>query len=115
MIRIFNHWMRARALAQMLFDFSFIIVGLIIAMMWVGHGLPVNMRQVIIYGALLGGVMLLINAWLGFYERHHNRTVSESRARAVLSLYLAVPIAYAIFALLPMTSLNKEFVQLSAM
>lgn len=115
MIRIFNHWMRVRALAQMLFDFSFIIVGLIIAMMWVGHGLPVNMRQVLIYGALLGGVMLLINAWLGFYERHHNRTVSETRARAVLSLYLAVPIAYAIFALLPMTSLNKEFVQLSAM
>lgn len=115
MIRIFNHWMRMRALAQMLFDFSFIIVGLVIAMMWVGHGLPVNIRQVLIYGALLGGVMLLINAWLGFYERHHNRTVSETRARAVLSLYLAVPVAYAIFALLPMTSLNKEFVQLSAM
>lgn len=115
MIRIFNHWMRMRALAQMLFDFSFIIVGLVIAMMWVGHGLPVNIRQVVIYGALLGGVMLLINAWLGFYERHHNRTVSETRARAVLSLYLAVPVAYAIFALLPMTSLNKEFVQLSAM
>lgn len=57
----------------------------------------------------------LINAWLGFYERHHNRNVSETRARAVLSLYLAVPLAYAIFALLPMTSLNKEFVQLSAM
>ena len=115
MIRIFNHWMRARALAQMLFDFSFIIVGLVIAMMWVGHGLPVNIKQVVLYGGLLGAVMLLINAWLGFYERHHNRTVTETRARAVLSLYLAVPIAYAIFALLPMTSLNKEFVQLSAM
>lgn len=115
MIRLFSHWMRARALAQMIFDFSFVIVGLIIAMMWISHGLPVNLLQVIVYGALLGGAMLLINAWLGFYERHHNRTISESRARAVLSLYLAVPLAYAIFALLPMTSLNKEFVQLSAM
>lgn len=115
MIRLFSHWMRARALAQMIFDFSFVIVGLIIAMMWISHGLPVNLLQVIVNGALLGGAMLLINAWLGFYERHHNRTISESRARAVLSLYLAVPLAYAIFALLPMTSLNKEFVQLSAM
>ena len=115
MIRVFNHWMRWRSLAQMLFDFSFVIVGLVIATMWVGHGLPVNLYQVVLYGALLGVIMLLINAWLGFYERHHNRTVTETRARAVLSLYLAVPIAYAIFALLPMTSLNKEFVQLSAM
>lgn len=115
MIRIFNHWMRARVVGQMLFDLSFVIVGLIIAIMWVGHGLPVNFRQVVVYGGLLGIVMLLVNAWLGFYERHHNRNVSETRARAVLSLYLAVPLAYAIFALLPMTSLNKEFVQLSAM
>lgn len=115
MIRIFNHWLRMRALGQMLFDFSFVIVGLIIAMMWVSHGLPINLRQIIIYGGLLGAVMLIINAWLGFYERHHNHTISETRARAVLSLYLAVPVAYAIFSLLPMTSLNKEFVQLSAM
>lgn len=115
MIRIFNHWMRARVVGQMLFDLSFVIVGLVIAIMWVGHGLPVNFSQVVVYGGLLGIVMLLVNAWLGFYERHHNRNVSETRARAVLSLYLAVPLAYAIFALLPMTSMNKEFVQLSAM
>jgi len=115
MIRIFNHWMRAQTLGQMLFDFSFVIVGLIIAMMWIGNGLPVNFRQVVVYGALLGLVMLLMNAWLGFYERHHKRNISETRARAVLSLYLAIPLAYAVFAMLPMTSLNKEFVHLSAM
>ena len=115
MIRIVNHWMRARVGGHMLFDLSFVIVGLVIAIMWVGRGLPVNFSQVVVYGGLLGIVMLLVNAWLGFYERHHNRNVSETRARAVLSLYLAVPLAYAIFALLPMTSMNKEFVQLSAM
>lgn len=115
MIRIFNHWLRLRALAQMLFDFSFIIVGMIIATMWIGHGLPVNFHQVFVYGILLGIVMLIINGWLGFYERHHNRTPNETRARAVLSLYLAVPIAYAIYALLPMTTLSREFIQLSAM
>lgn len=62
MIRIFNHWMRARVFGQMLFDLSFIIVGLIIAIMWVGHGLPVNITQVVVYGGLLGVVMLLIKA-----------------------------------------------------
>lgn len=115
MIRMFSHRLRWRALAQMLFDFSFIIVAMIIAMMWVGSGLPIDLKNVLVYAALLATAMLLINAWLGFYQRFNKRTIMESRARAVLSLYLAVPIAYGIFAILPLTGMNHEFLQLSAM
>lgn len=115
MIRLFNHWLRWRSLAQMLFDFSFVIVGIVIAMMWIHNGLPINHRQVLIFGVLLGVAMLVINSWLGFYQRFNSRSVMESRARAVLSLYLAVPLAYGIFALLPLTGVNQEFLQLSAM
>lgn len=115
MIRLFNHWLRWRSLAQMLFDFSFVIVGIVIAMMWIHNGLPINHRQVLIFGLLLGVAMLIINSWLGFYQRFNSRSVMESRARAVLSLYLAVPVAYGIFALLPLTGVNQEFLQLSAM
>lgn len=115
MIRMFNHWFRWRMLGQMLFDFSFIIVGMIIALMWVGSGLPINHKQVLIFAILLGAAMLAINAWLGFYQRFNKRTVMESRARAVLSLYLAVPVAYGIFAILPLSGVSQEFLQLSAM
>ena len=115
MIKVFNHWFRWRTLAQMLFDLSFVIVGMLIVSMWVGSGLPINHKQIIIFAVILGITMLVINAWLGFYQRIHGRTITESRARAVLSLYLAVPVAYAIFALLPLTDINREFVQLSAM
>jgi len=112
---MFNHWFRWRALAQMLFDFSFVIVGMIIAMMWVGSGLPINHKQLLIFAILLGAAMLMINSWLGFYQRFHKRTVMESRARAVLSLYLAVPVAYGIFTILPLAGVSQEFLQLSAM
>lgn len=115
MIRMFNHWFRWRALAQMLFDFSFVIVGMIIAMMWVGNGLPINYKQVFIFAILLGTAMLMINSWLGFYQRFHKRSIMESRARAVLSLYLAVPVAYGIFSVLPLAGVSQEFLQLSAM
>jgi len=115
MIRIFNHWLRLRSLAQMLFDFSFVIVGMLIAVMWVSNGLPINLGQVLTYAVLLGAVMMVINSWLGFYERHNKRNLIETRARAVLSLYLAVPIAYVIFALLPITTVKYEFIHLSAM
>jgi len=115
MIRLFNHWLRWRSLAQMIFDFSFVIVGIVIAAMWVNNGLPVNTKQLLIFGVLLAMAMLLINAWLGFYQRFNNRSLMESRARAVLSLYLAVPIAYCIFSLLPLSGFNREFLLLSAM
>lgn len=112
---MFNHWLRWRALAQMLFDFSFVIVAMIIAMMWVGSGLPINHNQVLVYAFLLGTAMLVINTWMGFYQRFNKRSMMESRARAVLSLYLAVPVAYGIFAILPLTGVSHEFLQLSAM
>lgn len=115
MVKIFNHWFSWRTMVQMIFDLSFIIVGMIIAFMWVGSGLPINQKHVLLFALILGATMLVINGWLGFYQRIHNRTVTESRARAVLSLYLAVPVAYGIFALLPLTELSREFVQLSAM
>lgn len=115
MVRLFNHWLRLNSVAQMLFDFSFVIVGMVTAIMWVGSGLPVNFRLVTIFAVLLALAMLVINSWLGFYQRFSKRTVMESRARAVLSLYLAVPVAYGIFSILPLTGISKEFLQLSAM
>ncbi len=115
MFKVFNHWIRWRPLVQMLFDFSFVIVGIVIAMMWVHNGLPINHKQVLLFAVLLAASMLVINAWLGFYQRLSNRTPMETRARAVLSLYVAVPVAYGIYALLPLTGVSREFMQLSAM
>ena len=115
MVRLFNHWLRWRSLVQMLFDFSFVIVGVVIALMWVHNGLPINHRQVLLFAGLLAATMLVINSWLGFYQRVSNRSTLETRARAVLSLYLAVPAAYGIYALLPLTGVSREFIQLSAM
>lgn len=115
MVKIFNHWFSWRTLVQMVFDLSFVIVCILIGVMWIGSGLPIDHAQLVIFASLLGIMMLLVNGWLGFYQRIHHRTVSETRARAVLSLYLAVPLAYAVLALLPVAEMSKEFAQLSAM
>jgi len=115
MVRLFNHWIRLHPLVQMLFDLSFVIVGMLIAFMWVGSGLPINYKQVLLFAAILAASVVAINAALGFYQHFHQRDIADGRARAVLSLYLSVPVAYGIFALLPMTSVSKEFMQLSAM
>lgn len=115
MIRLFNHWFTWRSVAGMLFDFSFLIVSLIITLMWINSGLPVNLQQVVLYAFLFAIAMLSINAVLGLYQRTTNRLTTETRARAVLSVYLAIPVAYAIYALLPISSVNRDLIHLSAM
>lgn len=115
MIRMFNHWFSWRSVAGALFDFSFLIVGLLITLMWINSGLPVNFVQVLIFSAVFAVVMLAINILLGFYQRTTTRSFVDKRARAMLSLYLAIPVAYGLYALLPVTSINRDLMQLSAM
>lgn len=83
--------------------------------MWVHSGLPVNLRQILIYASLFAVVMVSINSVLGLYQRTSIRASSDTRARVVLSLYLAVPVAYLLYILLPVTSVNRDLMQLSAM
>lgn len=115
MVRLFNHWFHWHRLAKMLFDLSFAIVGMVMVFFWIGSGLPVKREQLALFAIIFGVSMLAINIGLGFYQREQNHSTKELMARAVLSLYLAVPVAYGIFAFLPFTTLNRELIQLSAM
>ena len=115
MIKLFNHYIHWRTLLRLSFDFSFITVVIAMAALWMGHGLPVESNVVAAYGAILAICVLLLNTWLGFYQRVHNRSPAQTRGRAVLALYLSVPIAYALFSLLPLAPGSREFLELAAM
>jgi len=108
-------WISWRTLIDILADFSFVVVVIVIAARWVGNGLPVDGIMVLVYALILMATMLPINAWLGLYQRVHYRTVFETRARAVLALHLAVPAAAAIFWLLPMAPHTRGFLELAGM
>lgn len=91
MFKVFNHWFRWRQVAEILFDLSFVIIGITVASMWVGSGLPVNYAHVITYAMLLLISGLTIYLALGAYSRVHSRSEPDARIRSILSLYLAVP------------------------
>ncbi|WP_284155296.1 TIGR03013 family XrtA/PEP-CTERM system glycosyltransferase [Sulfuricystis multivorans] len=109
------HLFRPDTLLEVIFDFGFVFVGIIIAVMWVKNGLPVDYGLVAAYAAILALVMLAINAWLGFYQRIHDRTIEDSRARAVLALHLSIPVAYLIFLILPSVNGDRTLFELSGM
>lgn len=110
-----GHTFRTDTLLQVIFDFGFVFVGIVIAMMWVGSNLPVDFAFVAAYASILAVTMLMLNAWLGFYQRIHDRTVEDSRARAVLALHLSIPVAYIIFLILPDVQGDRALLEISGM
>ena len=102
-------------LVDILADFAFIVIVIITAVRWVGAGLPVDIVMVMIYAVTLALVMVPINVWLGLYQRVQHRTIYNTRARAVLSLHLAVPVASVVFGVLPLAGIGRPFLEISAM
>jgi len=114
-IKLFNHYLHWRTLLRIVFDFCFVTAVVVFAVMWLGSGLPVDLPMVAAYGAIFAASVLLINTWLGLYQRIHHRSKAQTRGRAVLVLYLSVPIAYGVFALLPLAAATRDFLELAAM
>lgn len=112
---VLGHTFRTNTFLEVILDFGFVIVGVLIATLWVGNGLPVDFVVITAYASILALTMLVLNAWLGFYQRIHDRTVEDTRARGVLSLHLSVPVAYLLFLLLPMAQANRQLVEISGM
>ena len=110
-----GHTLNLNTLLEVIFDFGFVFVGILIGVLWVGNGLPVDPYVVIAYSLILSLTMLAISAWLGFYHRIHNRTVDDSRARGVLALHVSIPVAYVIFLFLPIAEANRTLFELSGM
>jgi sugar transferase (PEP-CTERM system associated) len=110
-----GHTFRTDTLVRVAFDFGFVFVGILIAAMWIGSGIPVHYGLVAAYAGILAVTMLALNAWLGFYQRIHNRSIRDSYARAVLALHLSIPVAYLIFSILPDVEGNRTMLELSGM
>lgn len=113
MIKIFNHYIHRRTLLQIIFDFGLILGTVLLSVGWRTHDLARAASAALPSAALLAAAALAINAALGFYQRVHNRSVAQSRARAFLSLFLMLPLAYIILRVLPLGLENRDFVALS--
>ncbi|MEF8698674.1 MAG: TIGR03013 family XrtA/PEP-CTERM system glycosyltransferase [Candidatus Accumulibacter sp. UW26] len=115
MIKVFNHWFHRKTIAQITVDLMFPVVCVILAAMWIGGGAHLEIGKVAFYAVIFTLIMIVFNVWLGIYQRVHSRTPEQTRARAVLSLYLAIPLAYAVFALLSVAEVDRSFMLLSGL
>ena len=113
MIKIFNHYIHRRTLLQIILDSGLIIITVLLSFGWRTPDIGLAASAALPSAALLAAGALTINAALGFYQRVHNRSVAQSRARAMLSFFLILPLAYIILRVLPLGLDNRDFVALS--
>ena len=116
MVRIFNHYLHRRTLLQVFFDLGLIIFAVFAVVLSQGEGAGKIIPFAASHGLSLAGCMFVINSATGFYQHVHNRSVTESCARALLALLLALPLAYGIFSLLPANAAeNRQLMTFAAM
>jgi sugar transferase (PEP-CTERM system associated) len=110
MIKIFSHYLPRQTLLQLFFDMSLVVAIVLGSILWHVRDFGAGMSIAVMCSVLLAVGMLAINSGLGFYQRVHNRTVAQSRARAVLSLVMTLALAFGLFGLLPLRLEDrKEF------
>jgi len=114
-IKVFNHWFHRKTIAQVALDLMFPVICVILAAMWIERGGRLALDKVAFYAVVFALTMIILNAWLGIYQRVHDRTRSETQARAVLSLYLAIPLAYVVFSVLAVAEVDRGFLLLSGL
>ena len=112
-IKIFSHYLHKRTLLRVFFDLGLVVATVVLSIMWQSNDLASVMSVALTCAFLLAIGMLAINIGLGFYQRVHNRSLGQSRARAMLSLSLTLLLAYGIFHLLPLNLSDRKLFALS--
>jgi sugar transferase (PEP-CTERM system associated) len=107
MIKIFNHYFYKRTLLQISLDISLVMAAVMMSVLLQAPEASPEVNRGFALAFLLALGMLAVNAGLGFYQRVHNRSLGQSRARAVLSLLLTLLIAHGIFFLVPLSQGNR--------
>ena len=101
MVRLFNHWFASSTLIQVAFDALLLFLSVVLAVAFLNRGEVTTLFAVVPDALLFAFTMVTLNTVVGLYQRNPGRTFAQTTARIVISLVLAVPVAWAIFTFLP--------------
>ena len=117
MIKIFNCYFHKRTLLHILLDLGLVMITVVVALLsQVEDVASKPVASIVATTAILFAVgIMIINSSLGLYDRVHSRTVSQTSARALLSLFLSLPLSYVIFRVSPVKLENGKVFMLALM
>ena len=115
MIKIFNHYIHRRTLLQILLDLLLVLCAVVASALWGAPDPLVASSAVFPSASVLAVLALVLNGALGFYQRVHNRSVTQSWARAVLFLVLMIPAAYFVLRVVALGVRDQEMLMLTVL
>ena len=113
MIKIFSHWIPSTSVFQIILDLLLPTTCVALAVYWMGYDGKEHFVAVVNYAFVFALTMIFLNAWLGLYRRAHMRSVEQTRVRALLSLFLSIPLALGIFTLGSDHELHQRYLLLA--
>jgi sugar transferase (PEP-CTERM system associated) len=113
MVRLFNHWFASNTLLQIVFDAILLFLSVVLAVAFLERGQLGSLQAVIPDALIFALTMVALNTVVGLYQRNPGRTIAQTIARILLSLLLAVPVAWAIFTFLPRTAAWNDTLRLA--
>jgi sugar transferase (PEP-CTERM system associated) len=115
MIRIFNHYVHRAALGSMVFDLSLAMLVAMGAVVLQVGSLDRAFPAAGTHAVSLAACLFVVNSASGLYEVSPLDSVGRACARALLVLLMALPLAWAIFGLLPPELARHGTIQFTAM
>ena len=100
MIRIFNHYVNANVIVQMILDFAFVLLAMLV-FGTVYLQSPLEVSATASHSLSLAAWTFVVGSATGIYQESPNRTLQQSVTRALVATLLMLPLAYGIFVLIP--------------
>lgn len=114
MIRVFSHWLPSKTVYQVVFD-VLLLFTMVLGAAWLDRDNTPALGTVALYALAFALLTTAVNKAIGFYQLDATRGMAHVLALALVSFFLAAPVAYAIFDELPNQGTQYEFLQLSAL
>jgi len=98
---------------QVVFDAILLFFSVVLAVAFLNRGDLMTLEVVVPDALLFALSMVALNTVVGLYQRNPGRTMAQTTARIVISLFLAIPVAYGIFTFLPRADAWNETLRLA--
>jgi sugar transferase (PEP-CTERM system associated) len=114
LIRVFSHWLPSRTVYQLVFD-VLLLFTVVLGAAWLDRDNVPGLGTVALYALGFALLTTALNKAIGFYQLDATRGLAHVLALALVSFFLAAPVAYAIFDELPSEGTQYPFLQVSAL
>ena len=100
MIRIFNHYVNANVIVQMLLDFAFVLLTMLAFGAFYLQS-PLEVSATATHSLSLATWTFVVGSATGIYQASPSRSLQQSVTRALVAAVLMLSLAYGIFSLIP--------------